>query len=386
MATTRKQRWIPRQRRERLGRNDPCWCGSGEKYKRCHLNREIQAPIQPWESSKKFKQAFSVKTCLVPKAWQNKCKGPISRAHTVPKSGSLERIARNGHVYSFDPSPENLRKNQGKLVPKLFGIQKASTFTGFCARHDSAIFAPLEQQSFRGTPEQCFLLGYRALAREFYTKRAANRLQGLYRDMDKGKTFAEQVRIQAIAQPFNIGLEAGARDNDYYKSIYDNILERREFDTVRAYILEFDVAPPVMCSGAVSPEQDFEGVELQDIADLQNTPDLLCFTSFHGGESGVVVFSWLANFDRACGAFIESLKAIPDKLVTTALLQFFFMHCENVHMAPDWWESLSEKNRNAVIEHMMVNVDPFKARPKAVLTNDEAVSDPWSLVSRRLVE
>jgi hypothetical protein len=21
---------------ERIGRNDPCWCGSGKKYKRCH--------------------------------------------------------------------------------------------------------------------------------------------------------------------------------------------------------------------------------------------------------------------------------------------------------------------------------------------------------------
>jgi preprotein translocase subunit SecA len=21
---------------EKLGRNDPCWCGSGKKYKRCH--------------------------------------------------------------------------------------------------------------------------------------------------------------------------------------------------------------------------------------------------------------------------------------------------------------------------------------------------------------
>jgi hypothetical protein len=21
----------------KLGRNDPCWCGSGKKYKKCHL-------------------------------------------------------------------------------------------------------------------------------------------------------------------------------------------------------------------------------------------------------------------------------------------------------------------------------------------------------------
>jgi len=24
----------------RLGRNDPCWCGSGKKYKKCHLEAD----------------------------------------------------------------------------------------------------------------------------------------------------------------------------------------------------------------------------------------------------------------------------------------------------------------------------------------------------------
>jgi len=22
--------------RDKIGRNDPCWCGSGKKFKRCH--------------------------------------------------------------------------------------------------------------------------------------------------------------------------------------------------------------------------------------------------------------------------------------------------------------------------------------------------------------
>ena len=26
----------PVQRGPKIGRNDPCWCGSGKKYKRCH--------------------------------------------------------------------------------------------------------------------------------------------------------------------------------------------------------------------------------------------------------------------------------------------------------------------------------------------------------------
>ncbi len=28
-------------RREKLGRNDPCWCGSGKKYKNCHLDEDM---------------------------------------------------------------------------------------------------------------------------------------------------------------------------------------------------------------------------------------------------------------------------------------------------------------------------------------------------------
>ncbi|HUD44922.1 MAG TPA: preprotein translocase subunit SecA [Patescibacteria group bacterium] len=29
---------------KQLGRNDPCWCGSGKKWKKCHLNREPHTP------------------------------------------------------------------------------------------------------------------------------------------------------------------------------------------------------------------------------------------------------------------------------------------------------------------------------------------------------
>ena len=377
---------MPRQRHERLGRNDPCPCGSGKKYKRCHLGRESQPPVRPWEADKKFRQAFSTKTCLAPDSWRNECDSQISQAHTVPKSGSLKRIARDGQVYSlFKPSLENLEKNQGVVVPKLRGIRQASTFAGFCARHDNAIFAPLEKKPFSGTPEQCFLLGYRALAREIYNKRAAVKTLDIMRDTDKGKTLAAQVEIQKMVRVLEGVNEVVARDNAHNKLIYDAILENQEFNTVRAYIIEFETAPPVMCSGAVFPEQDFKGVKLQNVEDLQNTLDLLCFTSFYGGERGAVVFSWSAESDRTCRAFIESLKAIPDKLVTAALLRFFFTHCENIHMKPGWWESLPDGTHDAVTRRMTTSADPLQPRPKAVFADDGVAYEPWPIVRRRLV-
>jgi preprotein translocase subunit SecA len=27
---------VVKDEREDIGRNDPCWCGSGKKYKKCH--------------------------------------------------------------------------------------------------------------------------------------------------------------------------------------------------------------------------------------------------------------------------------------------------------------------------------------------------------------
>jgi preprotein translocase subunit SecA len=34
VATVPQQRVVSEE--EKIGRNDPCWCGSGKKYKKCH--------------------------------------------------------------------------------------------------------------------------------------------------------------------------------------------------------------------------------------------------------------------------------------------------------------------------------------------------------------
>lgn len=34
------ERFVRQQEPVKLGRNDPCWCGSGKKYKHCHLKRD----------------------------------------------------------------------------------------------------------------------------------------------------------------------------------------------------------------------------------------------------------------------------------------------------------------------------------------------------------
>jgi len=35
----------------KLGRNDPCWCGSGKKYKRCHYDTDLAASYRKLNSA-----------------------------------------------------------------------------------------------------------------------------------------------------------------------------------------------------------------------------------------------------------------------------------------------------------------------------------------------
>jgi len=371
---------------QKFGRNDPCWCGSGRKYKRCHLNRETQAPRKFWEVDRQLRQAFSHKTCLVPDGWSKACVGRPIRAHTIPRSTSLRRIARDGHVYGFVPTFEKLSQYNGRVPPELIGVNRASTFTGFCATHDAELFRPLEKESFKGSPEQCFLLSYRALAREIYTKIASMSLSGLRSESDKGRDRNAQLSVQRMNFFFNMGVAAGIRDNEHHKKLHDALLQERNFQSVSAYIIELEEPPTVMCSAGLFPERTFDGRVLQDISALDEHAQLLGLSAFADESGGYVVLSWLPNSDLVCRPFVEGLASIPDEKLSAGLLRLMFEYCENVFIQPEWWESLTAPQRTALINRMANLVDQFETgKPSGDISDDGVTYTPWRVRARRQI-
>jgi preprotein translocase subunit SecA len=35
-----KPETVRKTAKDKIGRNDPCWCGSGKKYKQCHMKQD----------------------------------------------------------------------------------------------------------------------------------------------------------------------------------------------------------------------------------------------------------------------------------------------------------------------------------------------------------
>jgi hypothetical protein len=97
------------------------------------------------------------------------CSEKFIRAHSIQKSRILKKISNDNHILYFQTSLSE--DDDLRFEPKRLGIDKATIFTGFCEKHDSELFKPIEERDYDvGDQTQEFLFAYRGLAKEHHTK------------------------------------------------------------------------------------------------------------------------------------------------------------------------------------------------------------------------
>lgn len=365
-----------------MGRNDPCWCGSGKKFKRCHLNRAQQSKVNLFEVAAAQRKHFSRKECLHPLADGGTCTRSIVRAHTVRRAADLVPLSRDRHVYQVRAEPEILVKTGGRPSPKLIGVNEASTFSGFCARHDAATFRPLEAGDFVASQEQCFLLFYRAWARETYLKESASRAIDIWRDADKGKATADQIAIQNFIAAYSRGTDLGVKTVNMYKALLDAAMLRGDFGIVQSAVYFFERPLDVVCSGATYPYWDLKGKEIQAFSP-ETHPAPLAISLLQAPAGGAAVLSWLSEHDDAPRRFEQSLRS--ERSLEDALVRVVFSALENVFARPDWWDGLVEAQRDALVARLTAYMSPFTETPPDSLVDDGLHYADWHLQSRREV-
>ncbi|ECN8032024.1 SEC-C domain-containing protein [Salmonella enterica subsp. enterica serovar Typhimurium] len=343
----------------KLGRNDKCWCKSGLKYKKCHLDRDREMPVSKAEALKFSKSNSQRKACYAPASMHEDCDKRIVQAHTLSKSSSLKAIAdSSNHVMGVVMNLPSLIKNNGRWVPEKIGINQASTFTGFCAVHDRILFSCLENEKFTGTDEQCFTLMFRSLSKEIYAKEGGRRSSDFAKNADKGKLQAEQVYIQEFVSLHQSGLNAAITELNNLKTSLDRILLNRQFSEIESVVFTFSEPLPIAVSSILSPERDFDGTKIQDLNDLTVSAEQVCFNAFSSEGKGYVVFSWLGT-SAIIRRFVRSLIKVQTDRIFNTLLYFFFTKAENTYSSPEWWDSLSDKQRENIGNMIMSGVDFF---------------------------
>lgn len=323
----------------KIGRNEICPCGSGKKFKKCH--GDLSAPIAPpGQIDAQLRRLAPKVECLSPKSFHANCKGKVISSHTVSRSGSLGEIMENGHVYSYRVSVRSFDALQGLMKPVLTGWREASTFPGFCVFHDKNIFSPLEDESFTGSEEQCYLLAYRALAWEYYAKLRATKSNGFRQAVAGG---IRSLAMQRAIDEFNKSGDLGLSDLTSRKSGMDAALEKSDWKSLRGLLIEFNQIFPIQCAAAWSPTEDLHGEYLQSLGNDNNlVPEGATISSFAAGGKSYFLLSWLSDSDNIGLKLANSIERVPDSEKAGALAAWFLQTSDNCHFSPKWFDNLSE--------------------------------------------
>ncbi len=351
----------------KIGRNDLCWCGSGQKFKKCHLSRESQSRVPFGVIRDRIRRHFRIEDCLHPGASETAC-GKLGNAHTIHRKGALAKIVdSSNHVLTFRYSPEPV------IVPIRIGWKRASTFPGFCARHDNDLFFPIEDRPFVGSAEQCLLIGYRALCYEYYLKHAAlsaNReIAGI---ADRGLPSEHQREIQADLRAWAVGYAAAIEYLEIFKEQAETIIRERSFSDWGRLVIPFTGDLCIAFTGAPTPSFDMHGHQIQNLAN----PTTLTAPVFSGivstEDGGAFIMVWPPEW--ASQKFVDSFISIDRTNIPSAIAHFAFGHIENTFFSETWWNMLDESSQNTVASLAKVI---FPEDEKGLLTNAKLVN--WSI-------
>lgn len=320
--------------------------------------RESKRPPHPSMLDKKIKDSVSPIDCLTPKSFRPDCSSSIIFAHSISRSGSLSKIARDNHVYSMEPSINEISKNNGLLPPKLIGWKLASTFPGFCSKHDSMLFSCVENRPFQSQEIQIFRLAYRSLAVELYRKHWAKSASNIRGSLASHKG-AGAILFHNMALALEID---GENDLLRYKRVFDLALENNEVVPMRSLVIEFDGVFPVQCSTAFTPSNDIDGERIQEI-DFGVECSLAFLNSFYSNNKSYILLSWLARDDEVVGKLARSIELKDGGSLPSLLASYIFCVTDGVCISPDWYDSLIDGVKSKIINMLtpcLFNLERFR--------------------------
>ena len=329
------------------------------------------------EARQRMDAVYKKGYCLHPKASRQACSLEIVSAHTVRRNGDLRVIAKNGHVYNIIRYSRIFEDHAARSV----GINKASTFRGFCSRHDNDLFAPIEKEPFRATTEQIALLGYRATCYEIFAKKGSLQVPRVIRSLKGGRSYPRDLSFD-----FTLSTSRGIAELAFHKSRYESMIFRKDFSNLGYYVVSLANAPEIVGSGCTQATHDFCGRKVADLNRLDVPFGGIALSLIATDDGGAAVFSWLADQNK-CHNVMTTFGRLSAADQPHAIVRYMFEFFENIYFSPDWWDNLDDQVQARLLERQLTDIGPSQSgeyRPRAndCLQDDGVRAVAWTAQSR----
>ena len=328
-------------------RNKLCWCGSGKKYKKCHLDSDNQKEKFHFDSViNTHLMNFGKRRCCAKDTGLGACSGKIREVHPVSRDSGLSEISRSGNIIQYGLDFSAMKKKSDKILLKVKekGIKFGSVFYGFCEKHDRSLFSCFENKGFTGRSDQCLEIACRNTSRELNCKNTGFYLRDLYSGVDQIISPENQRYYESYTNNCNLGNE---NERKNIKNIHDRLfraLAKKEYGILQSLIIKFDVLLPYMFTDAWSPYVDIYDRKLQDVLTTKR-PKKVFMSSFTDKNCSYICMSWLDTDDAPGKIIAEQIKNLSPDKQSEIILLMALMNMINVAFNPDWFEALNYDQR-----------------------------------------
>ena len=311
----------------------------------------------------KDKRNASIKECIWGESDNNsRCQGKIIKSHSIQRSKILQKISDNGKVSILSPkvSPEKMFFDFD-----LEGTKKFSTFTGFCAYHDKAIFQPIEDKEFVGDREQMFIYAYRSASKEYHSQKESTHLYDNKITEIKKSTSAD---VKSYLAKFQVKLFHAGISVMQLQSICEYLksgIENKTFTGLKHHYYCIDYEIPIACSSSFVPYKNYSGIDVfsqQEKMSMSTNPgsaenpNQVFFNVFPESGKTHIIISYFKNMKVKYKFFNKMLKGTEGE-VKIRVSDYILNYVENVAFSPSYIsEEFSEEDKKKVINAFSSNV------------------------------
>ena len=254
-------------------------------------------------------------------------------------------------------------------------------FRGFCSTHDANLFRPIETEDFKCTPEQLFLFFYRAICRELHVRHCIAKAHVTAEEIARMHPTIPRDNYEAAVGWLQTRSCEEAFRLHFFKSKVDATLLNAEFRRLKHYVITFKRQPSVLSAAAFSPTSDFEGRRLRLVRHPLLPYPIMTITTLPTLSGGVAILSWFDNGPAEFEQFCSSLETLPVDKLTSSLIRLLFEFCDNIAIAPVWWDALSSDSKNALLNHARSGTSSDRMN-ESCLTEDGLCYDDWEVEMR----
>jgi len=287
----------------------------------------------------------------------------------LQRTGALTLLEadKKGNKKVYALTEREYSETSGELGFRPVGKIAASTFFGFCGKHDKDIFLPIETNPDSidlDSDEHCFLLSFRAFAIANHRKKQDIKLFS-NQSKDVTDSVKELFGVNDIESQLHFS-QIGLSDSIPHKKVLIEALFNKDYSELDFLTYEINYTVPFAVTSDTTPTYLFSGKAINMSEDPRYKYSSILITVIPLLERTIVVLAAFKS-DPHGSAYLDELSEMNELSFERAVSWHILTNCENTFYSPKWFDALNPEKKTWITKLPMDSADlripPLKYDP-----------------------